>query len=825
MLHCVRECNVALRWLMLHRRAKARKLPDKDSAPKKESDQQAVLVLLMNTAQLEYLLRKLFESLLDAKEDMWARSKAVAEERLTELADFFSGERALTRVEEANKPLKEWFASLAAQVRSLHTSELTATGRKMHHLITALSEVEQFHQIESALQTKQFLADTRATLHRMMRVLNIRDGTRVTLSVVSDMSYAWEVINDYTELMRARIHKDPFCVMKLRATFLKLVSILDSPLNRINQANSKDFESVSQYYSSALVAYVQRVLQVIPQDIFAALRDVVRIQTLELKELPVKVVRAELRVWAQLEPRHRLAAATHRVSVLTEGVLNMQTTLLGVIKVDPKELLHNGIRRELVRQLTLALQMGLSFRGSSGKAGELDGALVALAQQLEGVQLSLEYISDYVKMCGLRLYQEGMHRVVGFFVEQECNSFLKTRISPEQSRYQSTAAPIAPPATAADNFISRLVRELLSAASTRKAVYIPLESAWHDSQGRQLVGARTFELIGLALGSEGLRGTYLTLGFVIASRLARCHRTLRALLVGEARAALNRYADAVEPLSSLPERQAKLVSSAAAALTKVNVELAETVARVGTAQLLRAQTARRLSLSSMRDSALLRATLETVNVSVVSDLTCGVSADEAEGHAPETALSSTASPPPEAPTAAPTWQTAIAAATEAAASTTRGGALVGELRRFLEASGLGNPLQQVMSTAEALPQLHHALALFTLSTLAKLSYAPALGTFTPASRSAEEPLDGVTLAAGVTTLLRQAHIDVTTKYIAALQQHVRALVHLSSATQGRATEPPIEAANIVRFIGMVCEYADARCEQLPLYQCVCGVGG
>ena len=29
----------------------------------------------------------------------------------------------------------------------------------------------------------------------------------------------------------------------------------------------------------------------------------------------------------------------------------MQTTLLGVIKVDPKELLHDGIRRELVRQV------------------------------------------------------------------------------------------------------------------------------------------------------------------------------------------------------------------------------------------------------------------------------------------------------------------------------------------------------------------------------------------------------------------------------------------------------------------------------------------
>ena len=57
----------------------------------------------------------------------------------------------------------------------------------------------------------------------------------VTLSVISDMSYGWEVIGDYTNLMRNRVQRDSFSVLKLRATFLKLVSILDAPLVRINQ--------------------------------------------------------------------------------------------------------------------------------------------------------------------------------------------------------------------------------------------------------------------------------------------------------------------------------------------------------------------------------------------------------------------------------------------------------------------------------------------------------------------------------------------------------------------------------------------------------------
>ena len=69
----------------------------------------------------------------------------------------------------------------------------------------------------------------------------------VTLAVVSDMSYAWVAMADYSPLMRARIQRNPFSVLKLRATFLKLVSILEAPLMRINEASSPDLSSVSQY--------------------------------------------------------------------------------------------------------------------------------------------------------------------------------------------------------------------------------------------------------------------------------------------------------------------------------------------------------------------------------------------------------------------------------------------------------------------------------------------------------------------------------------------------------------------------------------------------
>ena len=42
-------------------------------------------------------------------------------------------------------------------------------------------------------------------------------------------------------------------------------------------------------------------------------------------------------------------------------MLSMKSTLVGVIKVDPKKLLEDGIRKEMVRQVAFALHNGLTF--------------------------------------------------------------------------------------------------------------------------------------------------------------------------------------------------------------------------------------------------------------------------------------------------------------------------------------------------------------------------------------------------------------------------------------------------------------------------------
>ena len=175
------------------------------------------------------------------------------------------------------------------------------------------------------------------------------------METISDLSYAWELMNDYIIVLHQRVLREPATAVLLRSTFLKLASILDVPLIRISQCDSPDQVSVAEYYSSELVAFVRRVLDIIPVSVFRVLDQIVEIQTHRLTPLPVKFEVQNLKEYAQLDERYDLARLTHQISVFTDGVLAMEKTLLGVIQVDPRQILQDGLRRELVRQVSRAL--------------------------------------------------------------------------------------------------------------------------------------------------------------------------------------------------------------------------------------------------------------------------------------------------------------------------------------------------------------------------------------------------------------------------------------------------------------------------------------
>ena len=77
-----------------------------------------VLTLLLNVSQFEYTLKKTIQSLLEQKSTRWNEFQTDAAGRMTELGEYFSGTKELTKV-KPNKHLEKWFHSISDQVFSL----------------------------------------------------------------------------------------------------------------------------------------------------------------------------------------------------------------------------------------------------------------------------------------------------------------------------------------------------------------------------------------------------------------------------------------------------------------------------------------------------------------------------------------------------------------------------------------------------------------------------------------------------------------------------------------------------------------------------------
>lgn len=68
----------------------------------------------------------------------------------------------------------------------------------------------------------------------------------------------------------------------------------------------------------------------------------------------------------------------------------MKSTLVGVVCLDPKMLLEDGIRKELVQHISKALHDELTF--NQRKGDNLEQRLKSLGRIMDGYKRSFEYI-------------------------------------------------------------------------------------------------------------------------------------------------------------------------------------------------------------------------------------------------------------------------------------------------------------------------------------------------------------------------------------------------------------------------------------------------
>ena len=127
------------------------------------------------------------------------------------------------------------------------------------------------------------------------------------------------------------------------------------------------------------------------------------------------------------------------------------------------------------------------LQGLNAKNTKIVLKLKSLEKTMNGLRTSFQYIQDYVNIAGLRIWQEELSRIFNFYVEQESNLYLKPKVLPWASVYQSKnitipylTMPEGPP-----TFMGRLMLDILNLTSPKTTIFVPMRQAWYDfkSQG------------------------------------------------------------------------------------------------------------------------------------------------------------------------------------------------------------------------------------------------------------------------------------------------------------------------------------------------------
>ncbi|XP_014473018.1 PREDICTED: WASH complex subunit strumpellin isoform X2 [Dinoponera quadriceps] len=593
----MRESNVTLHWILLHTTIPTITLEDsKRSRILRQSviseskyTTANCLRLLLSTAQIEQDVKQMYKDLLLGKEAKWLRDKGTCVERITDLAQIFGGTKPLDGIDK-NQNLYSWFMEISKHIDSLKQED----GRKIVQLLQALEQVQEFHQLENNLHISQYLADTRETLHNMLRTGSISEDVMISLNIVTDCCYAWNIMESFIDVMQESIKENPPMVIKLKALFLKMASALETPLLRVNQARSADLSSVSQYYSRELEGYARRVLQIIPETVFGLLAQIVHLETHAFKEIPTKLPKDKLKDYAQLNERLQMAKLTYAVSVFTKGVLSLRSVSLGVLRVDSHRLLEDGIRQELVKKVSLALCNGLNFDQKSKITYIINNAV---EEERRG--------SSWVPGKSWRQFQEDKH------------------------------------ASSTDNtsltFMGRLARELIRITDPKTTVYIDHSLAWYDIRTQnEVLNYKIFSVILETIGTPGLSGLDKLISFYIVMELeALVHYVEKNIRNKTWTSMLEDCEATLSTLDSAKSNITKLHNSVSASSSKLWSPALEWTLKVGHYQLLRKKIAYELNTACKFEAKHMEAALRTLNTAILCEITKKDNNNESESEKSE----------------------------------------------------------------------------------------------------------------------------------------------------------------------------------------------
>ncbi|CAD5171322.1 unnamed protein product [Musa acuminata subsp. malaccensis] len=726
LLSLVRNCNVALRWLLLHRISIGRKFREIVTSVgiSEQVDEDCLLVLLLKTSQLEFKVKELIVELLENKEALWNEKKHGASECIEELSGHCSGSWA-SPCKTKNESLKDWFGKLSQEVCLLDHRRAGSSGRIIYRMISTLKDIEKFHQIEENVQCKQHLSELQKYLQDMIKTLNLDNDALSTFSVITDAIYAWGYIPRFGELLGKKIELDPSLMLILHMFFLKFRRWVDAPLLRVAQNESPDLPCVSNFYSSQFAAQICTALDTLPVLLLEIFKED-GIQNQSFYSVN-RIDKDKLEDLMLLDKQLKSGRAFNRASIISQGITILSRNFFGLINLNIKDWLVEQTIKELGKRIENRLNC--FCLSSSVSHGILEANLRTLSTYIHSQMQMVETFQDLFHIHGRCILEE----ILTNFLKQSAQKVYTELLKQKQESVPFSALLIN--LSKSDTFYGNLLLQVLQLTDPSQSMFIEPMSGWFDAEGHELLGLLFFDVLDSCVGQEGLCILDSLLCILLKDSLEHALRSLKSLLDASVLNELHKMDDYLGPATSLPllgwTSYKNMIKNASDSWEP----LVPCFATIGQLQLVRCLISFKLQSTSKIKAGRVYSVVEGLNASIYSQR------DEI--------LESINSEMKDNPSI-----------------------------KFLQAfnkerklCGLFSPLQTIYISEEPPILLGRSASILSISQLPQYVLDSHLGTLT--SKTKKSIIDFSPVAIGLGTFLKQFHPSHMTQYVQYMGQYVR----------------------------------------------------
>ena len=149
LLGALRDANTTIRWVMMHEHTTNKAMLQVVQGIVKEGP---LVRLLLKLSKFEHLLKELVTQIVKKKSKMWQKDKEQIVYDMTEVSEFFAGNRDWGG-EYEDQYLSEWCGQIVEAVEDFEYKNTTKVGRKITKMVEALEDLQLQHNIveENAL--------------------------------------------------------------------------------------------------------------------------------------------------------------------------------------------------------------------------------------------------------------------------------------------------------------------------------------------------------------------------------------------------------------------------------------------------------------------------------------------------------------------------------------------------------------------------------------------------------------------------------------------------------------------------------------------------